>query len=131
MALRAKARYMAPVSRLRRPKCWARCRATVLLPAAAGPSMAMIGPRVIRGSLPDYDFCADFVRRESMCGNCFEVYRDAGGEGRGRGRWVCRQRIFQVERGARRCLGERSPVPMRGGVCRERVGLLRICAVQT
>ncbi len=39
-ALRAKARYMAPVSRLSSPKCRARWRATVLLPAPAGPSMA-------------------------------------------------------------------------------------------
>ena len=41
-AFRAKARYMAPVSRFRRPKCRARCRAIVLLPAPAGPSMATI-----------------------------------------------------------------------------------------
>ena len=39
-ALRAKARYMAPVSRFSRPKCRARWRAIVLLPAPAGPSIA-------------------------------------------------------------------------------------------
>ena len=36
---------MAPVSRLSSPKCRARWRAMVLLPAPAGPSMAMIARR--------------------------------------------------------------------------------------
>ncbi len=39
-AFRAKARYIAPVSRFSSPKCWASSRATVLLPAPDGPSMA-------------------------------------------------------------------------------------------
>ena len=45
-AFRAKARYMAPVSRFSRPKCRARWRAMVLLPAPAGPSMATMIFRV-------------------------------------------------------------------------------------
>jgi hypothetical protein len=41
--LSAKARYIAPVSRFRKPKRRARWAARVLLPAPAGPSMAMTG----------------------------------------------------------------------------------------
>ena len=48
----------------------------VLLPAPAGPSMAMIGPRFIRGALPDYDSCADLGRWVLICGICFSVCRD-------------------------------------------------------
>src|SRR6266540_3428260 len=41
-ASQVSARYMAPVSRYRKPRRPARLRATVLLPAPAGPSMATI-----------------------------------------------------------------------------------------
>src|SRR6266702_3612191 len=47
-AFNAKARYIAPVSRLSKPKCRARWRAIVLFPAPAGPSIAMM-------ILPDCD----------------------------------------------------------------------------
>ena len=47
---------MAPVSRLSRPKCRARCRAMVLFPAPAGPSIATMilrpGSTERRGFLP-------------------------------------------------------------------------------
>src|ERR1700735_4175728 len=64
-AFSAKARYIAPVSRLRRPKYRARWRAIVLLPAPAGPSMAMIGRRALGVFSKGVRSATEFIRSES------------------------------------------------------------------
>src|SRR5579871_6432774 len=50
MALRARARYMAPLSRFTYPSLRASRDAIVLLPAPAGPSMAIISFRGVASS---------------------------------------------------------------------------------
>src|SRR5215475_12826682 len=51
MALSARARYMPPVSRFTYPSLRARREAMVLLPAPAGPSMAMISLREVGSAI--------------------------------------------------------------------------------
>ena len=61
IAFNASARYIAPVSRFRNPNRRARCAASVLLPAPAGPSIAITG-RVRRAtSAASSGFAAEVV----------------------------------------------------------------------
>ena len=67
-AFRASARYIAPVSRLRNPKRRARCAASVLLPAPAGPSIAITGRRRAIGRWTRHFFLPLFLTVFFPCG---------------------------------------------------------------
>src|SRR5882724_7014586 len=72
IAFRARARYMAPLSRFTYPSLRARRDAMVLLPAPAGPSMAMMSLRAEVAVIPGSDNCTRGERRFFSC--------DAGGK---------------------------------------------------
>src|SRR5882724_8451176 len=57
IAFRARARYMAPLSRFTYPSLRARRDAMVLLPAPAGPSMAMMSFRAVVAVIPENNDC--------------------------------------------------------------------------
>src|SRR6185312_11985073 len=79
MAFSARARYMAPLSMLRYPNRRARREASVLLPAPAGPSMAITNPRRAGASAiapPWFRLSRAMILPRSFAYRCFAGMRD-------------------------------------------------------